>query len=515
MAYKDTKAYLKAQEEARDFQAQRMLASQGQRIVDAPLNEYNESVLKSAQAANDVKKSANIDYNIDPTTGLTPDPNGVGTTAALRRESLANNVRNITYGKDEFMFYRKIMEHPLTATSTVEQYTIFDHHSPVGHGLTNYEGQISNPTDPHMVRKYVPMKYLSKTSNITLQATLVNSIADPMQIYNQDAITTIISMIEWESYYGDSDLSASPEPKNGTEFDGLIKLIPDSNVIDNGGKSLSAEALTSAALTIQQAYGTATDAFMPAGAKAQFVNTLIESNSLQQVGVKDNGTNAYDYGFTISNYLVPTTGNPIALNGSNVMNLPEQLDPQRVGTAGKGLQPTVKATVAHNDKGQFREKHEVNSTLNYKVVSVIGNNWTDATDVSAAVTAADDSVKLEITVPSVGRETAEYVTVFRQAEDGYYWCVARIGLREVNEAGNLVFVDRNKKIAGTVDVFVGDMSPEVIGMYQLLPLDVLPLAQLNASYTWTYLWFGALALFIPTRWVRITNVAMVSAPIVR
>lgn len=518
MPYKNQKELEQAEAIARDLAVNKSLAQRGLYVDDAALAPVNAEVEKSYKAAADaglIKKSANIGYNANPESGLTPDPNGVGTTAALRRESLASNVRNITYGRDEFMFYRKIMEHPLKATSTVEQYTLFDHHSEVGHGLTNYEGQVSNPTDPHMVRKLVPIKYLSKTSNMTLQATLVNSIQNPMDIYNQDAITTVISMIEWESFYGDADLSAVSEEKNGTEFDGLVKLIPSENVVDAGGKPLNASDLTKAAQTIQQAYGVATDAFMPAGAKAQFVNSLMESKQLSQISVRDSHDNDYDYGFTVSRYIVPTTGNPININGSNVMNLPEHYDPRQVGTAGSALQPKVKVDVTEHDNGKFRPDHEVSKAINYKVVSVTGNKWSTETTVVGQVEAADSSIKLTIDVPSVGDNIAEYVTVYRQAEDGYYWALKRIGIREVDVTGKLTFIDRNEKIAGTVDVFIGDMSPEVIGMFELLPLDVLPLAQFNASYTWTYLWFGALALFNPKRWVRITNVAIVSAPIVR
>jgi hypothetical protein len=514
--FKNNKEFTKAREVARDFAIDEMLALHGESVDENRLNTLNAGIEKSAKATQDIEKSANIGYNVDPSTGLTPDANGVGTTAALRRESLANMVRSMTYGTEQFIFYRKLMENAIVSTSTVEQYTVFDHHSEVGHGLTNYEGQVSEPTDPHMVRKIVPIKYLSKTSNITLQAQMVSSIADPVQVYNEDAVTTIISMIEWESFYGDSDLSASPEEKNGTEFDGLVKLIPKENVIDNHGETLNTDALSNAAMIIQSAYGTATDAFMPAGAKAEFVNSLIESKSLQQVGIKaDGNSDAYNYGFTISNYLVPSTGLPVSLNGSNVMTLPQQLDPRKVGTAGTALQPKVTSTVNNGDKGAFREKHEVGTTLNYKVTATIGNKETVATDVSAAVTAKDDSVALKITVPSIGENIAEYVSVYRLAEDGYYWLIKRIGIREADDAGTITYVDRNEKIAGTVDVFVGDMSPKVIGLYQLLPLDVLPLARFSASNTWSYLWFGALALFIPTRWVRITNVGTISTPLVR
>lgn len=520
MPYKDNNELIKARETARDYALNSLMSTYNMSINDNELQPLNDYALKSATAtqkvnAEVVKKGANTGYEVNP-PAMTTDPNGVGTVAALRRESIASMVRNAVYGNEEFIFYQKLMENPLTATSTVEQYVIFDHHRQVGHGLTNLEGAISKPTDPHMIRKAVPMKYISVTSNATIVSTLVNSVADPIKVYNDDAITTMISMIEWQCFYGDADLSASPEEKNGTEFDGLDKLIPKENVIDNRGKTLDGNVLSAASRTIQSAYGVATDAFMPAGAKAQFVNTLQNNGQLQQVGIKDNHSNSYEYGYTISGYNDSTTGRLVNLNGSNVMTLPQQFNPYNEGTAGSAITPTVTATADDNDgKGKFRKDHEVNQALNYKVVSVVGSDYSTSVDVAATVTKETGAIKLEIALKDIGINSVEYVSVYRQGEDGYFWLLKRIGIREADENGKITFVDRNEKIAGTVDVFVGDMRPDTIGLYQLLPIDLLPLAQLSASYNWTYLWFGALGLFLPKRWVKITNVATLSTPAVR
>lgn len=484
----------------------------GQVVAKSALQSLNNVVTKSAKRAGEIiaKSGGTEGTNIDPTTGLQPDANGVGTVAALRRESLDNKVRSTTYGNEQFSFYWKMMQLAIPAHQTVEQYTLFDRHSQVGHGLTNAEGMISRPTDPHMTRKFVPMKYLSNTNNVSIQAALSDNLQDPMEVYSDDAITQMIGTIEWECYYGDADLSASPEPKNGTEFDGLIKLIPKQNVIDNGGKPLTPDALLKATMTITNAQGRPTDAFMPAGVKAQFVSQVIDSGAITQTGLRDMNNNDYDFGFTISNYTLPQNGAKIALNGSNVMNIPEQLNTELVGTAGNGLTPKlVSQEVKHNDGGKFRQS-EI-KTLNYKFIATVGVNQTTALDVAQEVSAADDSVDIDIKLPATGADIADLVTVYRQADDGFFWAIKRIGVREADDKGVIHFVDRNEKIAGTFDVFVGEMTNNAIGLYQLLPLDVLPLAQFNATYTWTYLWFGALALFNPKRWVRIKNVAAITS----
>ena len=51
------------------------------------------------------------------------------------------------------------------------------------------------------------------------------------------------------------------------------------------------------------------------------------------------------------------------------------------------------------------------------------------------------------------------------------------------------------------------MNERTIALYELMPLLRLPLAQVNASQTFTTLWYGSLALFAPKRWAHLKNVA--------
>ncbi len=128
----------------------------GLRVDQRILADFDDNLAKSAaiqkKAKDKIAKNANIGTNANPESGLTPTPDGVGTTAALRRESLADKVINTTWGQENFLFYSELRHNVKKADSTVVQYTLFDRHSPIGHGMTNYEGMVSKPTDPHMVR---------------------------------------------------------------------------------------------------------------------------------------------------------------------------------------------------------------------------------------------------------------------------------------------------------------------------------------------------------------------------
>jgi hypothetical protein len=75
----------------------------------------------------------------------------------------------------------------------------------------------------------------------------------------------------------------------------------------------------------------------------------------------------------------------------------------------------------------------------------------------------------------------------------------------------VVFTDKNLSIPETTDVFLGELNPQVISLLELLPMMRLPLAQMNATQTFTVLWYGALALYAPKKWVRIKNVKYIPA----
>ena len=57
---------------------------------------------------------------------------------------------------------------------------------------------------------------------------------------------------------------------------------------------------------------------------------------------------------------------------------------------------------------------------------------------------------------------------------------------------------------------MGEMSGNVVNLFELLPMLRLPLARTNATDTFAVLWYGALALRAPKKWVRIKNVSYIA-----
>ena len=453
-----------------------------------------------------IQKSATLGYDVNPSTGMSPETDATaGTVTALRREALDDRVTMLSYTTDEFVFFMKVPKR--RATSSIQQYTVFDRHSRGYDALSVGEGQISAPSDPELNRKTLAMKYLSATCNVTLQATLADAIDSPVQIYTDNAIGTIVEGIESQMFYGDSSLSANPVDANsvgGKQFDGLAKLIPDENVFNANGNPLSEAMVNMAATAIKKAYGRPTDMFMPIEAKAPFVQSL-DYTKFVNINSKRDNTVAAGYNVDAYNSIV----GPIELTGSSVMTQNQVLDETQLGDLGQALTPTVTAEVTPNAGGKFRADYEVGKTLNYKVVAFDSTNASFAADVSAAVANATDGVALSITAPSLGKVRTTFVAIYRQGlDDGQYYLIKKLGTgTAVN--GVISFIDVNDKIPGTCDVFIGEMLDRTINLYEWLPIMSLPLAQVSASYTWSVLWFGALCLRIPRHWARIANVQAV------
>ena len=132
------------------------------------------------------------------------------------------------------------------------------------------------------------MKFVSDTKQMSLASGLVNNIADPARILTDDAISVVAKSIEWASFYGDGDLSDNIDADSGVEFNGLAKLIDKYNTINAHGQSLTQELLNHSAVVIGKGYGTATDAYMPIGVQADFINNVL---GMQTQLVRDNSDN--------------------------------------------------------------------------------------------------------------------------------------------------------------------------------------------------------------------------------
>ncbi|UGO49155.1 major capsid protein [Bacillus phage vB_BanH_Emiliahah] len=438
------------------------------------------------------------------TTGFGITPDTQQNAAALRREFLDEEVKMLAFTSNDFTIYPMIAKHQIN--NTVAKYAVFYQHGRTGHSRFVREVGVASINDPNIRQKTVQMKFLSDTKQQSIAAGLVNNIADPMTVLTDDALAVIAKSIEWGIFYGDAALSADIDPQSGIEFDGLHKLIDQkTNVLDVRGATLTEQILNKAAVIVGKGYGRATDAYMPIGVQAEFMNNLLDRQRVLQPTAE--GGISTGYAVTQFN----SVRGAIKLHGSTIMENDNVLVEDRLPQPNAPMPPqSVVATINKDGKGKFTAEDV--KGLSYKVVVFSDEAESVASqEVLATLTGATDSVSLAITLQTLYQAQPQFVVIYRQGkETGHYFQIARVPMSKA--AGNVVtFVDTNEVIPETTDVFLGEMNPQVLSLLELLPMMRLPLAQMNATYTFTVLWYGALALYAPKKWVRIKNVKYIPA----
>lgn len=432
------------------------------------------------------------------TTGTDINPGTQEGGAVLRREFLDDQIATLTWTDGDLEFFRDVSKRP--SESTVAQYDVYLRHGRVGHSRFVREIGIAPISDPNIKKKRVNMKFVSDTKQMSLASGLVNNIADPARILTDDAISVVAKSIEWASFYGDGDLSDNIDADSGVEFNGLAKLLDKHNTINAHGQSLTQELLNHSAVVIGKGYGTATDAYMPIGVQADFINNVL---GMQTQLVRDNSDNV-NMGFKVQGF--NSARGFIKLHGSTVMELENILDESMIPMPTAPREATVTVTAETTKKGNFRP--EDLRAHSYKVV-VHSDEAESAPSEAKVATVAnkDDGVKLEIKVNGMYQQRPQFISIYRQGEEtGLYYLIARVPMSQATEDGTIEYMDLNETLPETADIFVGEMTPSVVHLFELLPMMRLPLAQMNATVTFSVLWYGALALRAPKKWVRIKNV---------
>lgn len=444
-------------------------------------------------------------------TGYNINPSEMQDGQALRVESLDNDIKNLTYSNLDFTIYPDLLGlGAVEATSTVQQYVAFAEHGRIGHSLFQPEVGIPDTNMPKIRRKSVTMKNIVDTRSMSFLSQAVGAIENPESVQENDSITVIGKTIEWAIFNGDSSLSK--DENEGLEFDGLPKLIDPRNKLDLRGRTLSPEVLNKAAVLIGLGFGVATDAYMPIGVLADFSNQFLGAQRI--VMPTPDGTTA---GTNVD--VFNSAHGKIRLHGSTVMDMEDVLNESADLNPQAPSQVNVAAEVVADKGGQWLEDvvnkdgvktqtGEVNVEQSYKVVAVGAHGESIPSEVVKATPAkVTDGVQLTISFQAVQSERPDYLAIYRKgATTGNYYLIARVPSRDMNDQGQVVFTDTDLKIPETTEVFVGQLSLDVIALYQLLPLMKFDLATVTTASNFGMLWSGALALYVPRRWAQISGV---------
>ncbi len=413
---------------------------------------------------------------------------------ALIPESLEQTLVNILHTQDEAVLFKALKK--TTIKSPVHQW---DERSEVGadDGAWVPEGGDSVEADQTIARKYITMKYLQTLRKLTLQAQISNMIEDAMALEKNAGTLWLIRNIEKGLIYGNSDYVA--EQPNG-----LIKLIPTSNVVDmRGGDATSGsfeDVINESCRIIRESYGKAS-LMLTSTMVMQDVQKLLRDRIRFEAG-RTEGTSVF------SKYPTPF-GTPelkedIFVKEGDVPAA-SSLSSQRPGapTIGSVTTPTggADSKFAAGDAGQYV----------YKIVAVnrYGDSVATAEEIVAGVVAGD-----KVVIPvTEGSPVGTAYKVYRSKLAGATGAVVKYAFTVKHTGSPMDVEDYNSFLPGCSDSFILTMTSlyDAIEWAQFLPMMKFDLYPTNAAVIpFLMLLFGALALKKPVQHIRIKNIAPAS-----
>lgn len=442
-------------------------------------------------------------------TGITPatQPDG----AAYRLESLDPTLNISTWGDMDYTIYKDLYRQPVN--QTVQKYTVYYSHGRTGHQMFQTEIAKLSSNEPRARQKTVNVKFLVDTKGSSFAMQWANTTVDTNTLLEISGVNNIAKAIEYATFYGDSDLAA--QDGEGLEFDGLEKLMDPHNKIDLRGGSLTPQALNLAAVKIGQGFGVATDAYMPIGIKADFVNEHLAAQRILQPNPQGSGMQV---GMDIQRFI--SARGSIALHGSTIMDLDKKLDLDQVPDQNAPAAPKVTATVKTGNAGKFladdkKDKNgkvvlskEVGKTVSYRVVAVGNKDSLPSDVVTATIGNATDTVELDVQPNRLVSSLPDYIAVYKQSDvpgDDQFWLIGRVAISKM-QGETIKFVDDGSTIPGTGDVFIIENKPETVRYLEFAPMMKFPLAITTTATNFAILWYGALQLTYPRRCVELTGV---------
>lgn len=466
-----------------------------------------------------INDAARTHINKTFVAGEGTDPSTRTDGGALRLYTLDSNVYNTTFSDEDFTIFKDLAHIPVN--NTVVNYDVYNSHGRNGHSLFTDEISISPVNTPSLEQKTATMKFIVDVKQQSFAMQMVSSIEDPTKLLEMSGIADIAETVEWATFYGNEALA--PEGHKGLEFNGLEQLIPEENHIDARGAELSPEMMNKAAVAVGKGFGVVSDAYMPIGVKAAFINEHLPAQRILQPNQAGEGMQV---GFDIARFI--SARGDIALHGSTIMDMNNVLDESGDDISNMIAPATVKvaqdsATKAKflaenvtNAKGKVTLEKDAGKDVSYKVV-LVGRDGRSAASDAATVNVANatQANKLTITMQTLGSKLPEFVEIYRESSvpgDDRFFLIDRVPLTSKNTAGNvLTYEDTNATIPGTASVFLGENKRDTIFYMELAGISKFDLATVNTATQFGLLWYGCLALTKPKRWVEIHNVAYANA----
>lgn len=438
--------------------------------------------------------------------------------APLKVESLEKTLKHITFKESDIKLWKDIPKKP--AYNTVEEYNQQTSYGS-NRGGWNREGELPEEEDSIFVRRAQLVKYLGVTKSVTHQMTLVNTmVGSIMERTIKDGTLWILRTLNQGLYFGNEKII--PEQFNGflaqqqqsDAWASYADYMNSEHVIDCRGYALSEDDIESAANSIVENYGLATQLYAPPSVLSSFVknfygNKFINPNSPQvSAGVMGQRVVAFDSQF-----------GQIGLNHDVFFKKLPSKNANSAATSQKApTKPTWDATTPIDvQSGVSGSKWgSVDAGNVYYAVSAINRfGESDLAIYSTAAAAAVSGCAVDLKfADGGGTNPATAYRIYRTkagaaATDEFY-PLFEVSLDDLTRGydggGAGIIRDMNRYLPDTDQAALFQFDNEVIEFAQLAPLMKMDLALLSPAYRFMVLLYGTPFLYAPKKMVRFINI---------
>lgn len=435
--------------------------------------------------------------------------------APLKVESLEKTLKHLTFRESDITFWKDIPKTP--AYNTVVEYNQQLSYGQDRGGFYS-EGELPDEEDSVYARRAQFTKYLGVTKSVTHQMTLVNSvIGNIIQKTIQDGTLWILRKLDQSLFFGNDKLV-------DLEFNGFLAqqeysdswanrnaYLNSEHVIDMRGSALTEDAIESAANTIVESYGLATQLYTAPSVLSGFVknfygNKFIMPNTQALTnGVMGQRVQQFESQF-----------GPIGLRQDIFFKKKPAKNAQSAATSDKApAAPTVTATAVAAGADNSKWGTDDAGNVMYAVSAFNRYGESALTVVNTAVAAvATGAVDLKITAGTGSVHKATAYRIYRSYKNGtangQFYPIMEVSLDDVTRgldgaaAGSIR--DLNRFLPNCDQAIVLQFDDEVINFAQLAPLMKMDLAMLAPAYRFMILLYGTPLLYAPKKMVRIVNI---------
>ena len=437
--------------------------------------------------------------------------------APLKVESLEKTLKHLTFRESDIVLWKNLPKK--AAYNTVEEYNQQISYG-ANRGGWNREGELPQEEDSIFVRRAQLVKYLGVTKSVTHQMTLVNStVGNVMDKAIKDGTLWIMRTLNQGLYFGDEKIV--PEQFSGfltqqrysDSWASYGQYMDSECVIDLRGKALTEDAIESAANTVVENFGLATQLYAPPTVVSNFVknfygNKFIAPNTpaLSQ-GIMGQRVQAFEsqFGQIGLNHDIFFRKNPSrsansSANSQQAPNAPVW-DTSAATTVNAGAQGS-KFFLA--DAGNV-----------YYAVSALnrfGESTLAVSNTAVSITAGCN-VDLKFTDGGgVNKATGYriYRTKVGGSPTGEFFPLFDVSLDDLTRgydgANALSIRDNNRFMPDTDQAAIFQFDEEVIEFAQLAPLMKMDLAILSPAFRFMVLLYGTPLLYAPKKMVRFVNI---------